>query len=256
MLSAGSLRADVEQTIDVYCRQCSVSVTAGDLAVMAATLANGGVNPVTGVPVIDEAAAVRTLSVMATCGMYDFSGEWLLRVGLPAKSGVAGGLIAASPAEFGIGVFSPRLDERGNTVRGVAVARELSERFDLHLMHHPGRTAPVVYFRSREQTHDGRGIAVLAAQGDLEFAAAERLLWAIEEAIAEAAEGTAALLLDLHRVTRVHHIAERMLDGWLTDIAGRGIAVALVLQEHVDATIAAGTRSASREAALAWCRAV
>ena len=253
MQSAGSLRADVEHTIDVYCRQCSVAVTACDLGVMAATLANGGVNPVTGAVVVEESVAVRALSVMATCGMYDFSGEWLLRVGLPAKSGVAGGLIAASPAEFGIGVFSPRLDERGNTVRGVAVARELSERFDLHLMHHPGRTAPVVFMATTATTGDGREVAILAAQGDLEFAAAERLLWAIDEALSAAPAPPAILLLDLHRVTRVHRIAERMLDTRLADAAEHGIAVALVRQQHLDVTLDAGTPFDSRDEALAWC---
>ena len=156
MDSAGALQADVEETIEAYCRQCAISVTAADLGVMAATLANGGVNPVSGMAVVSEDVAARTLAVMATSGMYDYSGEWLMRIGLPAKSGVAGGLIAASPAEFGIGVFSPRLDERGNTVRGIAVARELADRFDLHLMHHPGRTAPVVHDTAIEPAEDGR----------------------------------------------------------------------------------------------------
>ena len=252
MQSAGSLRADVEETIDVYCRQCSVAVTARDLGVMAATLANGGVNPVTGAQVVTEAVAVRALSLMATCGMYDFSGEWLLRVGLPAKSGVAGGLIAVSPAEFGIGVFSPRLDARGNTVRGVAVARELSERFDLHLMHHPGRTAPVVYLRAHETSADGRRVAVLGAQGDLEFAAAERLLWAIDEALGDGADTAAVLLLDMHRVTRVHLIAERMLDRRLAAAAARGIEVGLVHQQQLEVQLDAGARFDSRDAALAW----
>ena len=253
MQSAGSLRADVEETIDVYCRQCSVAVTARDLAVMAATLANGGVNPVTGVAVVDDAVAVRALSIMATCGMYDFSGEWLLRVGLPAKSGVAGGLIAASPSEFGIGVFSPRLDERGNTVRGIAVARELSERFDLHLMHHAGRTAPVVYLSSQATAGDGRRVAIVGAQGDLEFAAAERLLWAIDEALGDGDGAAAVLLLDMHRVTRVHRIAELMLDRRLAAAAALGVEVGLVHQQQLEVQLNAGTRFDTRDAALAWC---
>ncbi len=255
MRSLGSLTEDVEETIDVYCRQCAVSVTTIDLAVMAATLGNGGTNPLTGVSVLEESVAVRALSVMATCGMYDFSGEWLMRVGLPAKSGVAGGLIATSPAEFGIGVFSPRLEQHGNSVRGVAAARELANRFELHLMHHPGPTAPVVYFAERESGRDGRQIDVIAAQGDLEFAAAERLLWAVADAIREEPPERACLLLDAHRVTRVHHVAERMLAGRLGQLLELGVPVALVEPDGLQVTIPASARFSSREQALEWCRA-
>jgi glutaminase len=254
MSSLGSLREDVEETIDIYCRQCAVSVTTIDLAVMAATLGNGGVNPLTGAAVVGEGVAVRALSVMATCGMYDFSGEWLMRVGLPAKSGVAGGLIATSPAEFGIGVFSPRLEQHGNSVRGVATARELAKRFELHLMHHPGPTAHVVYYSAREVAGNGRQIDVIAAQGDLEFAATERLLWSIAEAIAEEPDATACLLLDAHRVTRIHHVAERMLVTRLGNMIDREIPVALVEPDGLHVTLPADARFHSRDEALRWCR--
>jgi len=254
MRSLGALEADVESTIDVYCRQCAVSVTAIDLAVMAATLGNGGLNPLTGASVLEEGVAVRALSVMATCGMYDLSGEWLMRVGLPAKSGVAGGLIATSPAEFGIGVFSPRLEQHGNSVRGVAAIRELAKRFALHLMHNPGPTAPVVYFAAREPAGDGRRIEVIAAQGDLEFAAAERLLWSIADAINQPPVGITHLLLDAHRVTRVHQVAERMLVTRLDEMADHGISVALVQPDGIDVKLPADARFSSREEALRWCR--
>ncbi len=135
MRSAESLVADVDETLDAYFLQCAIEATARDVAVMGATLANGGVNPVTGVRVMTERTCENVVTVMASCGMYDFSGEWLLRVGLPAKSGVGGGLLASSPAEFGIGIFSPPLDENGNSVRAIAAARALAERFDLHIMH-------------------------------------------------------------------------------------------------------------------------
>jgi len=254
MRSLGSLCEDVEETVDVYCRQCAVSVTTVDLAVMAATLGNGGVNPLSGETVVDEGVAVRALSLMATCGMYDFSGEWLMRVGLPAKSGVAGGLIATSPAEFGIGVFSPRLEQHGNSVRAVAAVRELAKRFQLHLMHNPGPTAPVVYYTARESGSDGRQIDVIAAQGDLEFAATERLLWAIAEAIGRQPESTACLLLDAHRVTRIHHVAELMLVTRLGDLVDRGFPVALVEPGGLPVTLPAAARFGSREEALSWCR--
>lgn len=259
MRSLGALETDVEQTLDTYCRQCAVSVTTVDLAVMAATLGNGGVNPVTGDSVLEESVAVRALSVMATCGMYDFSGEWLMRVGLPAKSGVAGGLIATSPAEFGIGVFSPRLEQHGNSVRGVTAVRELAKRFDLHLMHHPGPTAPVVYFTAREHATDGSRIDVIAVQGDLELAAAERLLWSVAETmgleIGRESPAIGCLLLDAHRVTRVHHVAERMLVARLTQLIEGGVPVALVEPDGLAVDLPASARFSSREDALDWCRA-
>lgn len=113
-------------TTDLYTRQCSISVTASDLAVMAATLANGGKNPITGKQVIEPENVHRVLAVMATAGLYDDSGIWLYRVGLPAKSGVGGGIIAVAPGRFGIAVFSPPLDAAGNSVRAQKAIRDIS----------------------------------------------------------------------------------------------------------------------------------
>ena len=124
----GIIKGDVDAVLDVYFRQCSVLVTARDLALMAATLANGGVNPVTGERVISPYAVSRTLSVMTSSGMYDFAGEWIYRVGLPAKSGVGGGILAALPAQLGLGSFSPLLDDHGNSVRGLKVCEAASAR--------------------------------------------------------------------------------------------------------------------------------
>jgi glutaminase len=110
--------SDPAQAVDLYTRQCSIAVNAKDLGVMAATLANGGKNPITKVQVIDPRHVPGILSVMATAGLYDDSGKWLFHSGLPGKSGVGGGLIAVSPDKFGIGTFSPPLDAAGNSVRG------------------------------------------------------------------------------------------------------------------------------------------
>ncbi len=237
MEGAGSLREPVEEVLSVYCQQCAILVTATDLAVMAATLAAGGVNPVTGVSVVSEEVCVRTQAVMATCGMYDFSGEWLLRVGLPAKSGVAGGLIAVSPAEFGIGVFSPRLDERGNSVRGISVARTIADRFELHLMHHPGETAPVVYreeLHSPTAEHPGATLA-LGIQGSVEFGATEQLMAAVDTALDQADAGTepiTGIIIDLHRVTRMGDLSSEMLRGRIAALVRDGIAVAVVRREN------------------------
>jgi glutaminase len=115
-----------EQAVDLYTRQCSVAVNARDLAMMAATLANGGKNPLTGKQVIDAGHVPGILAVMATAGLYDDSGKWLFATGLPAKSGVGGGLIAVSPGKFGIAVVSPPLDEAGNSVRGQKAISDIS----------------------------------------------------------------------------------------------------------------------------------
>jgi glutaminase len=244
MRHAGSLEADVEVAVDTYFRQCSVLVTAVDLAMMAATLANGGVNPRTGEEVLEQSVAEQVLTVMATCGMYDFSGEWLFRVGLPAKSGVSGGIVAVSPSQFGIGLYSPRLDERGNSVRGVAASTAISERFSLHVMHQVGRSAPtferVVPDSGSVVAADGQGtavavgeapkdaeVAVLAVQGYLEFAAAEQALLALRSHTDDT-EAPEALVIDLDHVTRCHPVASALLDAMIDLIGSRGVTVVTV----------------------------
>src|SRR5438874_7866718 len=125
---------NVADVLGVYFRQCAVLVTARDIAVMAATLANRGVNPVTGEQVLTPYAISRTLSVMTSSGMYDYAGEWIYRIGIPAKSGVGGGILAALPARLGLGSYSPRLDKHGNSVRGIKVCEALSSHYDLHML--------------------------------------------------------------------------------------------------------------------------
>ncbi|WP_063770745.1 glutaminase A [Streptacidiphilus carbonis] len=240
MRGTGALRGDPAEAVDTYFRQCAVRATVEDLAVMAATLGNGGVNPVTGEAVVPEPVAVQVLAVMATCGMYDGAGEWMLRVGLPAKSGVSGGLVAVAPARFGVAVHSPRLDRVGNPVRGVAALREVSQRFGLHLMHNAAPGAATVVSEGGGSPEDGDGddgdckggdgggdrrTGVLAAQGALDFAAAERLLSALGESVG-AAPGP--VVLNLERVTAVDAAAEAMLTRALTLLADRGHRVVLV----------------------------
>ncbi|MFF1876322.1 glutaminase A [Leifsonia sp. NPDC058230] len=129
--SYGRMQFDPIQTTDVYTKQCSLLVTTADLAVMAATLANGGVNPITGEKVVDASVSRDTLAVMATSGLYEFSGDWLFEVGVPGKSGVSGGIITVAPGKGGLGTFSPRLDAAGNSVRGQRAARYLSHALGL-----------------------------------------------------------------------------------------------------------------------------
>src|SRR3954464_12285273 len=133
MRSEGMIGDDVEGTLALYLKQCSVKVSARDLAVMAATFAHGCTNPVTGERVLARRTTRDVLTVMYTCGMYDFAGEWAYDVGVPAKSGVSGGIMATIPGKMGIGVFSPGLDPYGNSVRGVNVCHEVSERLGLHV---------------------------------------------------------------------------------------------------------------------------
>jgi glutaminase len=133
MLNFGMIEQNIEEVLDLYFQQCAVMVNCHDLAVMAATLANKGINPITGKQALDSSYVKDILSVMYTCGMYNFAGEWAYKVGLPAKSGVCGGILAVVPHKMGIGVFSPLLDTRGNSVRGVKVCEELSRRLGLHL---------------------------------------------------------------------------------------------------------------------------
>jgi glutaminase len=131
--SYGRMEFDPAQATDVYTRQCSLLVTAEDLAVMAATLADGGVNPITREKVIDASVCRDTLAVMATSGLYEFSGDWLFEVGIPAKSGVSGGIVTVAPGKGGLGTFSPRLDPAGNSVRGQRAARFLSHSLGLDI---------------------------------------------------------------------------------------------------------------------------
>ena len=133
MRAEGMLEGDVEALLELYLEQCSVHVTCSQLAVMAATLANGCVNPLTGVRALPRDRVRDLLSVMHTCGMYDAAGQWAYEVGVPAKSGVSGAILAAVPGKLGIAVYSPGLDVYGNSVRGVAVCREVAARLGLHV---------------------------------------------------------------------------------------------------------------------------
>jgi glutaminase len=124
---------DPDEATDLYTRQCSLLVSAEDLAVMGATLADGGVNPRTGERVIAEAHCARVLAVMATAGLYERSGAWLYDVGMPGKSGVSGGIVTVSPGKGGLGTFSPRLDPAGNSVRGRLLTTHLAQRLGLNI---------------------------------------------------------------------------------------------------------------------------
>ncbi len=131
--SCSALYLDPDETVDLYTRQCSLNVTARDLAIMAATLADGGMNPVTGEQVVSPAVCHYVLAVMATAGLYETSGDWLYDIGLPGKSGIGGGVLAVSPGKGGLGTFSPPLDAAGNSVRSQLAAKFLSQQLGMDL---------------------------------------------------------------------------------------------------------------------------
>jgi glutaminase len=131
--SYGRIYCDPSEALDLYTKQCSLGVTAKDLAAMGATLADAGVNPLTGERVVDAETCRHTLAVMATAGLYETSGDWLYDVGLPGKSGIGGGIVTVAPGKGGLGTFAPRLDAAGNSVRGQLVAAELSHSLGLDL---------------------------------------------------------------------------------------------------------------------------
>ncbi|MFJ4998965.1 glutaminase [Microbacterium sp. NPDC088619] len=198
--TVGTLDADPADVVRGYTRQCSVSVTVRDLARMGSVLAAGGRTP-DGDQVIDPAINRQVLSVMTTCGMYDSAGDWLTSVGIPAKSGVAGGLMGVLPGQVGIAVFSPRLDPHGNSTRGVRMFERMNHDLGLHLMTSTDTARSV----SRRVEHDGATVHEIA--GDLHFMEAERVL----RGFAEEPAGEEPVIVDLDRVQRANDIAKRML---------------------------------------------
>jgi glutaminase len=212
-----------EPVVDQYFRQCSISVTCRDLALMAATLANRGVNPITKKQAIRGEYVENVVSVMASTGMYDYAGEWLYRIGMPAKSGVAGGVIAVLPGQLGIGVFSPLLDEHGNSVRGIKVCDALSRSLGLHAFNLPQETRSVIRLRfngsevnsSRQRTpeeaavlrHAGACIRAFQLQGSLVFSTTE----AVVRELLESADGANYLILDLKHVLGMDECSCRLL---------------------------------------------
>ncbi|MFI5721531.1 glutaminase [Streptomyces cyaneofuscatus] len=200
------LTEDAGAVVDGYTRQCSVLVTARDLATMAATLANRGVNPLSGEQVVPEGVVRQVLSVMFSCGMYDAAGDWTTQVGIPAKSGVAGGLIGALPGRIGIATFSPRLDSHGNSVRGVSLFERFSSDMGLHVMEVPSAGRAVV--RSDHVLGSGPdALRVLELQGGIGFAGAERV---VREVLDTDPQET-RVAIDLTRVHAIDDVARRMV---------------------------------------------
>ena len=269
MKSFGVLDGDVQESVDLYFGQCSIMVTCRDLAVMGATMANDGLNPITGERAIAAEHVTSMLSVMTTCGMYDNAGEWVFNVGLPAKSGVSGGLLAVLPGQLGIGVFSPPLDAPGNSMRGIGVCARLSRDLKLHLL---GSTSGVrsvvrrvvrgneiasnrVRTTSEEEALSARrdAVALFELQGDLVFATAEKAYRTIVEGI----DGVDLVVIDFKNVTSVDEPALTVFNtlAETLELSGRTIVAA-----STDHDVALGAKLApsvltflDTDAALEWC---
>ena len=217
------LTEDPDQVLELYFRQCAVSVDCRDLSMMAATLANGGVHPGTGERALRREFVAPVLSVMTTCGMYDAAGDWVDGVGMPAKSGVSGGILAVLPGQLGVCVFSPRLDPQGNSVRGVEVCRRLSRDLGLHFLDvaRSSRSAvracyDVASVPSKRRRPDaerrlldkvGTRAVIYELHGDMLFAGVEMVVRAIVDRSPE----LDVCALDLRGVTQIGKAAARLL---------------------------------------------
>ena len=234
MLNTGMIRRNPNEVLDLYFRQCSVEVTCRDLAVMGATLANDGVNPLTGETVCEAQYVRDVLSVMSSCGMYDYAGEWAYEVGMPAKSGVSGCIIAVIPGQIGICVFSPPIDAQGNSVRGTRVCQEISDEFQLHAFNNRTNVRSVIRrdyradlvrsnrLRTPEErevlAEKGRQIAVLEAQGALFFGSTEQLMRRLAQLAAEARY----VIVDFKRVHLADPSARKLILRAARAMAGKG----------------------------------
>lgn len=233
----GIIDGEPMATLENYFRQCSVLVNCRDLAFMAATLANGGVHPLTGKRALPAGDVERVLSVMATCGMYDYAGSWLYGVGMPAKSGVGGGVIAVLPGRFGISIFSPALDDKGNSVRGIEVCKRISRDFGLHVFNktrNPAMALGRVYtgadasssrqlvphMRDNLQKQAHR-IKYLCLQGFLAFDGVEFVI----RRMGELASDAHSFILDMHQVEGIAESAAKLLHEARLNLHKDGIAV-------------------------------
>jgi glutaminase len=266
MRSFGMLEGETDAVIDAYFRQCSLLVTVRDLAMMAATLANRGRNPVTDELALEPRYVENVLSVMSTCGMYDYAGEWVYTVGLPAKSGVAGGVIAVLPGQLGIGVFSPRLDARGNSARGIKVCQRLAADFDLHPLRYQPELRAVVrrkyHCRDTRSNHirtpaeyewlesRAESIAVYELQGELFFSSTERLFRDVVEDLVD----VEFVVLDCKRVGSIDRTAISLLTSLHEALDDVGRVLLLSDSGHPEELFSVGALTfTDTDAALEWC---
>lgn len=217
--AVGVLGAEPADVVEGYAGQCSISVSCRDLATIASVMANGGISPTTGERLLDAATDRRVLATMATCGMYDGSGSWIFTVGIPAKSGVAGAIIGVLPGQVGVAVVSPRLNEHGNSVRGVAVFERLSRDLELHMMHVSSTGQSAI-----RAVHDREESCRVELQGDLRFAGAETVVARFTEGF----PGRRMIEVDFRHVREVDEAARGLLNESLFRLREDGYEVDVI----------------------------
>lgn len=243
LASAGVIEGDPTDALEDYFAQCCVMVDTKDLALMGATLASGGVNPRTGERVFRADTVERVLSVMNSCGMYDDAGDWFVRVGLPAKSGVGGGIIAVVPGQLAVATFSPALNEHGTSVRGKAACEHISQSMDLHFARGPRPTRSTVraitslaqspsLMRRDEHSRDVlshacRDIAVIEIQGDLMFPGVEDTMRTMRRVAVDAD----AVVVDFSMTDEIAAFTLRMLAAAARNIRENGREVYFITGE-------------------------
>jgi glutaminase len=273
--NANIIEDRVEESLELYFEQCSVAVTCEDIAVMAATLANQGRNPRTGEVALQPAYVESVLSVMTACGMYDYSGAWIFNVGMPAKSGVSGGIMAVLPGQFGLGVFSPPLDAYGNSVRGIAVCEQLSQAFGLHLLKVNFTPATVLRVRytladvpsnrlwgkipSQRLKELGKRVQVFELQGALGFGTAEVLFRELVSHL----EGIEMVVFHCKRVQSMDAATSRLFANFIQyfiDLGGQILFVYLestsieLLQQNIAENLAPSLHFfENSDLAKEWC---
>ena len=244
--AAGIISCRPAEVVKGYIRQCSINVNVRDLAMMAATLCNAGVNPVTGETIMPADSVRQVLSVMTTCGMYDAAGEWVSRVGIPAKSGVAGGVIGALPGMVGIAAFSPNLNTRGNSVRAVALFEQLSRDMGFHMMdvsqiaRASVSTSVAKIVAGIEEPHHpncDRRVVIFALRGAVRFPGSERLTRAIVRELGEPDpkdpgsgehQDACAIVISLRDAFSLNMVARRVIHESIKRLLSEGKTVVVV----------------------------
>jgi len=202
--TVGILETDPVDIVNGYIRQCSILVTVKDLVRMGSVLANGGVDAQTGKRLLNRSVVRQVLSVMMSCGMYDAAGDWLTTVGIPAKSGVAGGILGVLPGQVSIAAFSPKLDEHGNSVRGIDMMERLSRDMGLHLME--GTPSAQTIVQSHYRTGQDASLSVYVLRGVLKFTEAEMLLRIFQREPVD----QSTIIIDLTQISLIHDVGKRM----------------------------------------------
>jgi len=237
MLNTAMIDRPPEDVLELYFRQCALRVTTEDLALMGAVLANGGINPRTGDRILGAEQVRDVLTLMMTCGMYDYAGEWSYEVGLPAKSGVSGGVLAILPGQLSVAIWSPPLDDIGNSIRGIEACRRISRDFGLHLFMNAASVEDVIRRVARADTQqslrirnprdrdiltdNGHRIVLAELQGTLYFASAERMIRQLDALSVEAG----FLILDFRRLNSINAAARRFFSDFLARSREAGVDI-------------------------------